>query len=117
MSFQSISQKDWQELGIGDYCDSASNVSSNMLRNTETQKILGAPAIRHYHILNDKRYILTKDTEENVALFDVLKACKVEDLGKVDFEQECKKRNKIVYVPNWFNVDLKTGVCIFPTEL
>lgn len=86
----------------------------NTLRNTEpVQKILGGPAIRHYHVLNDKRHVLTKDTEENVALYDVLKACKVEDLGKVDFEQECKKRNKIVYVPNWFNVDLKTGVSIF----
>ncbi|EZA52289.1 WD repeat-containing protein 48 [Ooceraea biroi] len=107
----SISQKDWQELGIGDYCDSASNVSGNILRNTEpAQKILGGPAIRHYHILNDKRHVLTKDTEENVALYDVLKACKVEDLGRVDFEQECKKRNKMVYVPNWFNVDLKTGM-------
>ncbi|XP_018307442.1 LOW QUALITY PROTEIN: WD repeat-containing protein 48 [Mycetomoellerius zeteki] len=88
-----ISQKDWQELGIGDYCDSASNVSGNILRNTEpTQKILGGPAIRHYHILNDKRHVLTKDTEENVALYDVLKACKIEDLGRVD------------------NVDLKTGM-------
>lgn len=36
----------------------------------------------------------------------------MEDLGRVDFDQECKKRNKVVYVPNWFNVDLKTGVCI-----
>ena len=111
--FQPISQKDWQELGIGDYCDSASNVAGNILRNTEpTQKILGGPAIRHYHILNDKRHVLTKDTEENIALYDVLKACKIEDLGRVDFEQECKKRNKMVYVPNWFNVDLKTGVCL-----
>lgn len=41
----------------------------------------------------------------------------MEDLGRVDFEQECKKRNKVVYVPNWFNVDLKTGVCIFFVEL
>lgn len=62
--------------------------------------------------MNDKRHVLTKDTEENVALYDVLKACKIEDLGRVDFEQECKKRNKMVYVPNWFNVDLKTGVCV-----
>lgn len=37
-------------------------------------------------------------------------ACKVEDLGKVDFEEEIKKRFKMVYVPNWFSVDLKTGV-------
>ncbi|ELV14174.1 WD repeat-containing protein 48 [Tupaia chinensis] len=40
----------------------------------------------------------------------VLKACKVEDLGKVDFEDEIKKRFKMVYVPNWFSVDLKTGM-------
>lgn len=107
---QSISQKDWQELGIDD-CDSDSGVSSNALLNTEpAQRILGGPAIRHCHLLNDRRYVLTKDTEENVALYDVLKACKVEDLGRVDFEQEIKKRNKMVYVPNWFSVDLKTGV-------
>lgn len=80
-------------------------------KNTEpAQKILGGPAIRHYNILNDKRHVLTKDSEDNVALYDVLKACKVEDLGRVDFEQEVEKRNKIVYVPPWFNVDLKTGV-------
>jgi hypothetical protein len=36
----------------------------------------------------------------------------VEDLGKVDFEEEIKKRFKMVYVPNWFTVDLKTGVSI-----
>ena len=72
---------------------------------------MGGPAIRHCHVLNDRRHVLTKDTEENVALYDVLKARKVEDLGKVDFEQEIKRRNKMVYVPNWFSVDLKTGVC------
>lgn len=84
------------------------------MRNTEpAQKILGGPAIRHCHVLNDRRHVLTKDTEENVALYDVLKARKVDDLGKVDFEQEIKKRNKMVYVPNWFSVDLKTGVCNF----
>lgn len=37
-------------------------------------------------------------------------ACKGEDLGKVEFEEEIKKRFKMVYVPNWFSVDLKTGV-------
>ncbi|XP_049836290.1 WD repeat-containing protein 48 [Schistocerca gregaria] len=72
--------------------------------------IKGGPAVRHYHILNDKRHILTKDTENNVMVYDVLKACKIEDLGQVDFEEEIKKRFKMVYVPNWFNVDLKTGM-------
>lgn len=37
-------------------------------------------------------------------------ACKVEDLGKIEFDEEIKKRFKMVYVPNWFSVDLKTGV-------
>lgn len=107
---QSINQKDWQS---NDYCpDTVGGGAGGLVpRNTEpAQKILGSPAIRHYHILNDKRHVLTKDTEESVALYDVLKACKVEDLGRVDIDQEAKKRNKVVYVPNWFNVDLKTGV-------
>ncbi|CAB1341090.1 unnamed protein product, partial [Coregonus sp. 'balchen'] len=62
------------------------------------------------HILNDKRHILTKDTNNNVAYWDVLKACKGEDLGKMEFDEEIKKRFKMVYVPNWFSVDLKTGM-------
>ncbi|XP_034945119.1 WD repeat-containing protein 48 [Chelonus insularis] len=105
-----INQKDWQ---CGDYCVDSPNVGAGGMvpRNTEpAQRILGGPAIRHHVILNDRRFVLTKDTEENVALYDVLKACKVEDLGRVDFDQEVKKRNKMVYIPSWFNVDLKTGM-------
>ena len=30
----------------------------------------------------------------------------------MDFEDEIKKRFKMVYVPNWFSVDLKTGVSL-----
>lgn len=40
----------------------------------------------------------------------VSKACKVEGLGLVDYEEEIKKRTQMVYVPNWFSVDIKTGV-------
>ncbi|XP_045181186.2 WD repeat-containing protein 48-like [Mercenaria mercenaria] len=72
--------------------------------------IKGGSSIRQYYVLNDKRHILTKDTEENVALWDVLSARKVEDLGKVDLEEEIKNRFKMLYVPNWFSVDLKTGM-------
>lgn len=98
---------------------------------------LGGASIIQCHILNDKRHILTKDTNNSLAYWDVLKvdrgvpliswwwfqfsclyfhvisvqACKVEDLGKTEFDEEIKKRFKMVYVPNWFSVDLKTGVC------
>lgn len=75
--------------------------------------IPGGAAIKQAVVLNDKRHILTKDTNENVALYDVLKAKKIEDLGSVNFQEEIKKRFKMVYVPNWFNVDLKTGVRFF----
>ncbi|RXM35985.1 WD repeat-containing protein 48 [Acipenser ruthenus] len=74
------------------------------------QVIKGGASIIQCHILNDKRHILTKDTNNNVAYWDVLKACKGEDLGKIEFDEEIKKRFKMVYVPNWFSVDLKTGM-------
>lgn len=42
--------------------------------NREPFRILkGAAAIKKYHVLNDKRTILTFDTEKNVAVYDVLK--------------------------------------------
>ncbi|XP_055929007.1 WD repeat-containing protein 48-like isoform X1 [Argiope bruennichi] len=79
--------------------------------------IKGNPSIRHYVVLNDKRHILTKDTDNNIQMYDVLKASKVEDLGQVDFEAEVKKNFKLIYVPNWFSVDLKTGLlCIHMDE-
>jgi len=72
--------------------------------------IKGAPSIRQYAVLNDKRYILTKDTENNVALLDVLQARKVEDFGSISFEQKLKEQFKMLFVPSWFTVDLKTGM-------
>ena len=66
--------------------------------------------IRSYSILNDKRQIVTRDTEGGVAVYDVLKACKLADLGNVDLEQAVEERQQTVFVPNWFTVDLKTGM-------
>ena len=39
-----------------------------------------------------------------------LQACKAEELGLVDYEEAIKERNQTVYLPNWFSVDIKTGV-------
>ena len=89
---------------------SVNEPSRTVSTSTPDLTIRGGPSIRYYRILNDKRTVLTKDTENNVAMYDVLKAVKVGDLGQVDLEEEVKRRNKMVYVPNWFNVDLKTGV-------
>jgi len=71
--------------------------------------IKGSPSIVQYKVLPDKRFILTQNSDKQVALYDVLTASKVEDLGKVDFEDEISKRQKMVYIPNWFQVDIKLG--------
>lgn len=71
---------------------------------------VGGAAIKRCMVLNDKRHILTRDTDNNVAIYDVLKVQKVQDLGTVDFDAELKQQNQKVYIPNWFLVDLKTGV-------
>lgn len=77
---------------------------------TEEKCIKGGAAIEKYVVLNDKRFMVTRDTDQNVAIYDVLKVIKLETLGKVDFDETVIARNKMVYVPNWFTVDLKTGV-------
>ncbi|CAL8072781.1 unnamed protein product [Calicophoron daubneyi] len=74
--------------------------------------IEGGPSVIQYHVCPEKRFVLTKDSDNNVALYDVLKARLVENLGPVDFDAEVKKRDKLIYVPNWFSVDLKCGMPI-----
>ncbi len=59
--------------------------------------IRGGSSIKQYHVLNNRRHILTKDTDSNVAMYDVLKAQKVEDMGKLDFDEEVKKRHEVGY--------------------
>lgn len=81
------------------------------MSNVEVNCIKGGAAIKKYAVLNDKRHMLTRDTEENVALYDVLKVAKVQDLGRsVDFDEELNRRQQRIYIPNWFTVDLKTGM-------
>lgn len=77
----------------------------------EVNCIKGGAAIKKYAVLNDKRHMLTRDTEDNLALYDVLKVAKVQDLGQgVDFDEELNRRQQKIYIPNWFTVDLKTGM-------
>ncbi|CAH3194260.1 unnamed protein product, partial [Porites evermanni] len=70
----------------------------------------GAPSIRKFHVLRNRRHVITKDSEDRVTVWDVLKARKAEELGLVDYDEAIKKRNQTVYVPNWFSVDIKTGM-------
>merc|ERR1719468_143992 len=72
--------------------------------------IKGTASIKQYHILNDKRTIVTKDTDENVSVWDVLQAKRTETLGKENYEHAIKQRQRFISVSNWFSVDLKLGL-------
>uniref|UniRef100_A0A915PFY0 WD repeat-containing protein 48 homolog n=1 Tax=Setaria digitata TaxID=48799 RepID=A0A915PFY0_9BILA len=72
--------------------------------------IPGAASIRQHVVLNDKRHIVTKDADDNVAVWDVLKGRKVSDHGKKPMEEVIKDHFKKVFVPSWFTVDLKSGM-------
>jgi WD repeat-containing protein 48 len=58
---------------IGDSCAEEEVEEGHPICTVPEQTIKGGPAIWKYHILNDKRHVLTQDTENNVAVYDVLK--------------------------------------------
>jgi WD repeat-containing protein 48 len=60
------------------------------LNTQPVMTIRGMPSIKQYHILNDKRFIVTKDTDDNVCVWDVLQARKTESLGKENYDQVIK---------------------------
>ena len=110
-------------LGVVDQLNKSSNSSlSNSFLiqnplNTQPQFVIkGTSSLKQYHILNDKRYIVTKDTEENVCVWDVLQAKKIESLGKENYENAIKQRQRFISVPNWFSVDLKLGLLTINLE-
>ena len=93
----------WWNLSGLDYLDYHSTGTFHDPKSPEVKAevkkaefvIPGGPSIKQCEILNDKRHILTKDTDNSVSLYDVLKARKVEELGQVDFEHEVKKRLQV----------------------
>ncbi|KAF0301841.1 WD repeat-containing protein 48 [Amphibalanus amphitrite] len=103
------SVKNWSLKNVDRLLDDAQADFLTPVASQPTRVIEGAPSIKQYKVLNDKRHVLTRDSDGQVALYDVLYAKKVEDLGQIDLEAEAERRFKMVYVPNWFSIDLKTG--------
>lgn len=94
--------------------DTSSMSSSFLMQNPLNVQplitIKGTASIKQYHILNDKRNIVTKDTADNVSVWDVLQAKRTEFLGKEDYDHAIKQRQRFISIPNWFTVDLKLGL-------
>jgi len=79
------------------------------LQKTPSATIPGLPGIVKHHILNNRRHVLTKDTADQVSLWDITKCTKLEDYGSVNFEEKIKEMTELISVPNWFAIDTKVG--------
>lgn len=100
----------WSLSGIESALENVSTDSPHQsLHDTAQRVIAGDAHITQYRVLNNKRHVLTRNSHGHVELYDVLTARKVEDVGVVDIDSEAEKRFRMVYVPNWFGIDLKTG--------
>eukprot|EP00271_Cylindrocystis_brebissonii_P020851 TRINITY_DN713_c0_g2_i5.p1 TRINITY_DN713_c0_g2~~TRINITY_DN713_c0_g2_i5.p1 ORF type:complete len:1017 (-),score=193.27 TRINITY_DN713_c0_g2_i5:791-3841(-) len=71
--------------------------------------IPGTPAVIQYSVLNNRRHILSKDTEGNVKLWEITRGALVEDFGKVSLEEKEVELFEKVSVPSWFTVDSRLG--------
>ncbi|VDM81521.1 unnamed protein product [Strongylus vulgaris] len=90
--------------------------------NTQLSIGDGATSIKHAGVLNDKRHVITKDSDDCIGLYDVLAGRKfrlmdvnannfqVADFGKRPFEDVVLEHNRKVFVPSWFSVDYKSGM-------
>lgn len=76
-------------------------------------ELKGLPATIAYKVMNDRRHVMTLDTDDDVCLWDVTSASFVKSLGRkpsdVEFEDMAEEHNPIVAVPSWFKVDIRRG--------
>ncbi|KAF6173753.1 hypothetical protein GIB67_042921, partial [Kingdonia uniflora] len=71
--------------------------------------IPGTPGVVQHEILNNRRHVLTKDTEESVKLWEITRGVVVEDYGKVSFEEKKEELFETISVPAWFTTDTRLG--------
>jgi len=75
--------------------------------------IKGVPGIVLHKVMTDRRHVLTKDTDGNVALWDVLTGGVVDSYGKVDFDTKERELFEARSMPSWFTADVRLGqLCI-----
>jgi WD repeat-containing protein 48 len=71
--------------------------------------IPGLPGIKKSLLLNNKRHVITQDTDNQVCVWDIIYCKKVKELGNVDFEEACNEQNTPEWIANWCTVDTKNG--------
>jgi WD repeat-containing protein 48 len=76
-------------------------------------ELVGLPAIIAYKIMNNRRHVMTRDTADEVCIWDVTSASLHRALGKLppgmELDSMAEKHDEIVSVPSWFKVDIRLG--------
>ncbi|QSL65953.1 hypothetical protein MERGE_003090 [Pneumocystis wakefieldiae] len=60
-------------------------------------------------LLNDRRHVLTVDTQGEVSLWNIITCTHVKNYGKCDINELEKELNTLDYVSNWCHVDTRIG--------
>lgn len=74
--------------------------------------IPGLSGIVAHRIMNDKRHVLTCDTEGEYGIWDITRGVLEQSLGKMngsDIDEVLKRQDVEVSVPSWFHVDIRLG--------
>ena len=71
--------------------------------------IKGGAGIVKFMMLNNRRYVLTKDSDGQVALWDIIQCVKIKSYGVVDLDEVFRQENSVEWVANWCQVDIKSG--------
>lgn len=75
-------------------------------------RIPGLPGIVAYKIMNDRRHVMTRDTTNEYAIWDITRGVLENSLGVIeglDIEEVAKEHDCEVSVPSWFQVDIRLG--------
>ncbi|CDF32125.1 WD40-repeat containing protein [Chondrus crispus] len=74
--------------------------------------IPGLPGIIAQKIMNDRRHVLTCDTQGEYCIWDITRGVLEKSLGIIedrDIDEVAKSQDKEVCIPSWFQVDIRLG--------
>ena len=74
--------------------------------------IPGLPGIIAHRVMNDRRHVLTCDTQGDYNIWDITRGILEKPLGKQegrDIDEVVKEHDIEVSVPSWFQVDIRLG--------
>jgi hypothetical protein len=88
------------------------DVNDSLPDTLPQSSISGSYAITQYHILNNRRHVLAKDTANYITLWDITTGELLENFGShehLTLEQKSTDLFELAAIPNWFSIQTKLG--------